>query len=57
MVLFLLYECVFDDFVGMSLHVRDVALDLDDQMPTSDVNRQYFAQNAEILVFSRPGII
>ena len=37
----------FAMFVGLPVQVRDAALKIQDQMPKSDVNKEYYTQNME----------
>ncbi|XP_013386961.1 pre-mRNA-splicing factor RBM22-like [Lingula anatina] len=39
--------CLLDLEYGLPVQVRDAALKLQDSMPKSDVNKEFFAQNAE----------
>lgn len=39
--------CLLDLEYGLPLQVRDQALGIDEAMPTSDVNREYYTQNQE----------
>lgn len=48
--------CIFDLEYGLPVQVRDKALGIADNMPRSEVNREYFAQNMERqLAGSDPG--
>jgi hypothetical protein len=40
------YVCVFY-LLGLPVQVRDAALKIQDQMPKSDVNKEYYTQNME----------
>ena len=39
--------CLFDLEYGLPVQVRDQAEGMKDQLPQSDVNKEYFIQNAE----------
>lgn len=39
--------CLLDLEYGLPTQVRDTALAMKSQAPTSDINREYFAQNME----------
>jgi pre-mRNA-splicing factor RBM22/SLT11 len=39
--------CLLDLEYGLPTQVRDTALKIKNQAPTSDVNREYYAQNME----------
>lgn len=39
--------CLLDLEYGLPVQVRDTALALKNQAPTSDINREYYAQNME----------
>jgi len=41
---------------GLPVQVRDAALQLGDSMPRDEINRQYFAQQAEQQVSQTPNI-
>jgi len=43
--------CLLDLEYGLPTQVRDTALALQNEAPTSDVNREYYAQNMEGKVF------
>ena len=42
--------CVFVLFEGLPVQVRDHALGMKDDVPKSDVNKEYYTQNVEIEV-------
>lgn len=42
--------CLLDLEYNLPTQVRDVALGLKNQAPTSDINREYYAQNIEAKV-------
>ena len=39
--------CILDLEYGLPVQVRDHALNVKDDIPKSDVNKEYFIQNAE----------
>lgn len=39
--------CILDLEYGLPVQVRDHALNVKDDLPKSDVNKEYFIQNAE----------
>jgi len=39
--------CLLDLEYGLPTQVRDTALAIDHEAPTSDINREYYAQNME----------
>ena len=39
--------CILDLEYGLPVQVRDHALSVKDDLPKSDVNKEYFIQNAE----------
>ena len=46
--------CLFDLEYGLPVQVRDQAEGIKDDLPQSDVNREYFIQNAEKAVSMYP---
>lgn len=46
-VVYYIFSTPFIVFVGLPVQVRDAALQLQDDMPKSDVGKEYYMQNVE----------
>ncbi len=46
--------CLLDLEYGLPTQVRDTALAVQSEAPTSDINREYYAQNMEAKVRNGP---
>jgi len=44
---FAFIESLFNIYLGLPVQVRDAALKIQDEMPKSDVNKEYYTQNME----------
>lgn len=48
--------CLLDLEYGLPIQVRDAALKIQDEMPKSDVNKEYYTQNMETAITNSDGI-